>query len=151
MNYDSMEGGLEADIEQKQKITALNAFRQTGRQIVRQIDRQRYKLIDRQTNRQSQTMINQERKGKTLTDKTKSHKKRKIHEFRQTDRQIDRQTDRNTGRIVLFLKDKLPQWEFTLEAYQPNARSWAEKYPNLPKIICDLGRMAIIQTFQATE
>ena len=44
-------------------------------------------------------MINQDRKCKTLTDKSKSHKKAKfMNSDGQINRQIDRQTDRQTNR-----------------------------------------------------
>ena len=57
--------------------------------------------IDRQTDCQSQTMINQDRKCKTLTDKSRSHKKAKFMNsdtVSQTDSQPDRHTDRQEER-----------------------------------------------------
>ena len=50
--------------------------RQTDRQTKRQTDRKLDKQGDRQTVRQ--TMINRDRQCKTLTDKSKSHKKAKF-------------------------------------------------------------------------
>ena len=60
-------------------------------------------------------MTNQDQKYKTLTDKSRSHKKAKfMNSDRQSDSQkarqpdIQRQTGREIDKIVFCLKDKLP-------------------------------------------
>ena len=71
-------------------------------------------------------MTNQDQKYKTLTGKSRFHKKAKFMNsdtVSQTDSQTDRQTDRQIGRaidkIVLFLKDILPQWTLLWEHFNP--------------------------------
>ena len=130
-------------------------FMNSERQTDRQDDRQTYRLTGRQTALQTdrktekktvkKTMTNQD--SVTLTDKSKTHQRAKfLNSDIQTDRQVEQQT-----KLYFFLKDILPQWDFTLGVFQPNARSWTKKYPNLPKIICWLTRLVVIQTDQATD
>ena len=103
-------------------------------------------------------MTNQDQKYKTLTDKSRSHKKAKFMNsdtVSQTDSQRVRQTDRQTGRaidkIVLFFEGYIASMGLYFESISTQCKKLDKKISKFTKDHLWLTRLVVIRTDQATD